>query len=130
MCYTIATYHYVTGTLCQVLSPFPDGVCPGDEVTLTCTVDALVTTWRITTDGVVDIGCSVRVGETRMCGPMNEFTATRTSTEDNSTSTLIVRLVDDTLNGTRVECIDDVIRSEDICIVGEIYIVCTCTCKI
>ena len=65
----------------------------------------------------------MRVGETQMCGPMNEFTATRTSTEDNSISTLIVQLVDDTLNGTQVECIDDVIRSEDICIVGEIFIV-------
>ena len=59
-------------------------------------------------------------GQTQMCGPMNEFTATRNSTEDNSTSTLIVRLVDDTLNGTKVECTHRVIRSEDICIVGEI----------
>ena len=106
--------------MCQILSPFPDGVCPGDEVPLTCTVESLITAWTIINDGVVDADCTVRVGETKMCGPMNEFTATRTSTEDNSTSTLIVRLVDDSLNGTQVECTDDVIRSQDICIVGEI----------
>ena len=113
---------YDTGTLamCQILSPFPDRICPGDEVPLTCTVESLITTWRIITDGEIDTGCAVAFGETQMCGPMNEFTATRTSTEDNSTSTLIVVLVDDTLNGTQVECIDDVVRSEDICIVGEI----------
>ena len=113
--------HYFAGILCQILSPFPDGVCPGDEVTLTCTVESLITTWRIITDGEIDTGCAVAFGGTRMCGPMNEFTTTRTSTEDNSTSTLIVRPVDDSLNGTQVECIDDVMPSEDICIVGEIY---------
>ena len=107
--------------MCQILSPFPDGVCPGDEVTLTCTVESLITSWAIISDGMNDVGCTVRDGETQICGPMNEFTATRTSTEDNSISTLIVRLVDDTLNGTQVECTDDEILSEDICIVGKIY---------
>ena len=86
---------------------------------MTCTVESVITAWTFITDGVRDNDCTVRVGEMQMCGPMNEFTSSRTSTEDNSTSTLIVQLVDDTLNGTIVECIENVVRSEDICIVGE-----------
>ena len=105
------------------MSPFPDGICVGDDVTLTCQQDSLTTLWRITSDGV-ESRCTVVNGvpdDSDMCGPMDEFTATA---RDNSTSTLSVQFVDETLNETLVECTGGAAHSQDVCLVGKIMYIC------
>ena len=117
------TDFFSSGTLCQ-LSPFPNGTCPGDNVTLTCQQDSLVTLWEITSDGVQIVRCTVRnrvPGDSVMCGPM-----TATAVGDNMTSTLSVLFEDKSLNETVVVCEGGVVvHSEDVCIVGE-EIYCNC----
>ena len=111
------------------MSPFPDGICSGDDVTLTCQQNSFTTLWIITSDRD-ESRCIVLndvPGDSEMCGPMNEFTATAIG--DNMTSTLSVQFVDEGLNETVVACSGGVVHSEDVCIVGEkIRTQGTCTC--
>ena len=118
----ITIYNFL-GVLCQ-LSPFPDGICAGDDVTLTCQQDSLTTLWRITSDGVESRCTVVNVvpDDADMCGPMDEFTATAIG--DNSTTTLSVQFVDETLNETLVECTGVAAHSQDVCLVGKIMYIC------
>ena len=99
--------------------------------TYTCVVvnsDArFTTTWTLTPDGGVPscIVQHIQPDDMDACGPGRVFTSSLTGQSgDNTsfTSTLSVESVSESLNRTRVECLDaglETVGSKDICIVGE-----------
>ena len=104
--------------LCQLSSV--DGTCPGDDIPFSCvTSDTTIPfAWSVTSAEGDETAClALRSGTlaTPTCGPMDRFTVS--ISEDRSSSTLIVQSVDDTLNGTRVQCAGSDV-DEEICVVG------------
>ena len=93
-------------------------ICLGDDITFTCgdSASPTVFSWLITSDDG-SLSCVARRDGSNtpaMCGS----TFSVSVSGDGSTSTLSTQSVDDTLNGTRVECVDGDVDKE-ICIVGK-----------
>ena len=113
-----------TGVLCQSFSPPTGEICPGDDVTFTCSAGA-ATFWSVSPGGVNE-ECAYRSVNptTQMCGPGNRFTSGPTDVNgDNTTSFLRVDSITVDLNGTLVECANagsNLIGSGSIFIVGTI----------
>ena len=127
-----------TGVQCQSFSPPTEDICLGDNITYTYTcvvvnsVAASFTVWRLTPGGE-EPRCNVvhnDPDDTQTCGPGRVFTSSLTGQTSGDhttfTSTLSVESISESLNGTRVECLDadaSTVGSNDICIVGKSYIV-------
>ena len=122
-----------TGVQRQSFSPPTEDICLGENITYTYTcvvvnsVAVSFTTWRLTPNGG-EPPCIVphnRPGVMQTCGPGDVFTSYLTDQSGNNTSftsTLSVESLSESLNRTRVECLDDgfeTVGSKDICIVGE-----------
>ena len=111
-----------TGVLCQSFTAPTGEICPGDDVTFTCIVEA--TTIWIVTPGGDDRECvyTTITQSTDMCGPDDRFTSSRTEMSDdiNNSSLSVISITND-LNRTLVECINTMTTNESyrICIVGE-----------
>ena len=112
-----------TGVLCQSFTPPTGEICPGDNVTFTCSAGA-ATFWTV---GPRDEDeCAYRSGNptTHMCGPGERFTSGPSDVNgDNITSFLSVDSITVDLNGTLVECTSvggNLIGSDIIFIVGTI----------
>ena len=113
-----------TGVLCQSFSPPTGEICPGDDVTFTCSAgDA--TFWSVSPGGE-DGECAYRSSNPNIdrCGPGRIFTSGPTDVNgDSTTSFLSVDSITVDLNGTLVECTNaggNLIGSDSIFIVGTI----------
>ena len=100
--------------LCQ--SSTANSTCPGGDITFSCVASGSGFLWTVTSAEGDETACVATPSGALVaptCGPMNRFNVS--VSEDLSNSTLIVQSVDDTLNGTRVECggVD-----EEICVIG------------
>ena len=110
-----------TGVLCQSFSPPTGEICPGDDVTFTCSAGA-ATFWIV---GPRDEDeCAYRSGNptTQMCGPGDRFTSGPTDGDITSSSLRVDSITAD-LNGTLVNCTNadgNLIGSGSIFIVGTI----------
>ena len=100
------------------------GICPGDDVTFTCVVDAPVTVWTVNPGGNIS-DCNYRQSHptiTASCGPGLRFTLSQTDENgDTNNSSLSVVSITNDLNGTSVTCSDgnlNLIGSSTICIIG------------
>ena len=134
-----------TGVQCQSFSPPTEDICLGDNITYTYTcvvVNSMATfstVWTLTSSGT-ESQCLVlysRPDIMQTCGPGRVFTSSLTGQSgDNTsfTSTLSVKSISESLNGTTVECEDammNTVGSMGICILGKkihVYVVNTCTC--
>ena len=110
-----------TGVLCQSFSPPTGEICPGYDVTFTCSA-GIATFWTVSLGGDDD-DCAYRSSNPNIdrCGPGNRFTSGPTD-GDNTISSLSVDSVTVDLNGTLVECTNadaNLIGSYSICIEGE-----------
>ena len=110
-----------TVVLSQSFSPPTGEICPGDNVTFTCSAGA-ATFWIV---GPRDEDeCAYRSSNPTvdMCGPGNRFTSGPTDVNgDSTTSFLRVDSITVDLNGTLVECTNaggSLIGSDNIFIVG------------
>ena len=122
VCFWTISISFFTGVLCQSFTPHTGEICPGDDVTFTCSAGP-ATFWTV---GPRDEDeCAYRSGDptTQMCGPGDRFTSGPTDINvDISSSFLIVDSITVDLNGTLVECDNaggNLIGSGSICIVGE-----------
>ena len=112
----------LSGVLCQSFTPPTGEICPGDDVTFTCSAGD-VTVWIVSLGGN-DGQCSYISGlpAIDMCGPGNRFTSGPTDVNgDSTTSFLRVDSITVDLNGTLVECTNaggSLIGSDNIFIVG------------
>ena len=125
VCVRCFLYVFYAGVSCQNFNGPSDGICPGDDVTFTCVVDAALTVWRVTSDGVVT-DCNYRRSMptvTATCGPGLRFTSSQTDENgDTNNSSLSVVSITNDLNGTSVTCSDgnlNIIGSSTICVVGK-----------
>ena len=89
-------------------------------MTFTCDTSTGVFNWAVTPDGGSSTSCVVLREPmisitTPTCGPMDEFLVG--ASDDGSNSTLSAQSVDDSLNGTRIQCLDGDVNQE-ICIIG------------
>ena len=115
---------FISGGSGQSFTGPSNGICPEDNVTFTCVVDAAVTVWRVTSGGKI-FDCFYRQSEpnvTAMCGPGDKFTSSQTDEngDTNSSSLSVVSITND-LNGTSLTCLngnENLIGSSTICIVG------------
>ena len=115
--YNYISVWFATGSLVLCQSSSTDsGSCPGDDITFTCLTSQTATTWIVTPYSGNRTSCTVvrDTVETDMCGPMNGFIATVAGADS---STLTVQSVDDVINGTSVECLDEDV-DEMICVTG------------
>ena len=134
-----------TGVQCQSFSPPTEDICLGESITYTYTCVVVnsepmfTTSWRLTPDGG-EPRCIVQHNDPDSmdaCGPGRVFTSSLTDQSgDNTTftSTLSVGSISESLNRTRVECLDaglETVGSKGICIVGKkVHVhVRTCTCN-
>ena len=103
-----------------IFSQSATNVCPGDGVTFTCETSTSVFNWAVTPANGSSTTClairepiiSVSVPT---CGPMDEFSVS--VSDDGSTSTLSAQSVDDSLNGTRIQCLDGNV-DQKVCVIG------------
>ena len=96
-------------------------------MTFTCETSAGAFTWTVTPASGSSTTCvavrdPVSIPDPT-CGPMDEFSVS--VSDDGSTSTLSAQSVDDSLNGTRILCIDSDVDQE-ICVRGWYYIFTPC----
>ena len=110
-----------TALLYQTESDFyAANLCPGDDVTFTCSTSSTLTfTWLVTDGDGARTTCTASTdGQLTVptCGPMDIFSVNVSG--DGSTSTLSAQSVDDTVNGTRVLCGDED-ANETVCIACE-----------
>ena len=115
---------FISGVLSQSFTGPSGGICPGDNVTFTCVVDAPVTVWTVNPGGG-NANCNYRQSMptvTAMCGPGGRFTSSQTDENgDTNNSSLSVVSITNDLNGTSVTCSDgnlNLIGNVAICIVG------------
>ena len=111
-----------TGVLCRSFTQPTGEICPGDNVTFTCSAGA-ATFWSVSPGGVNE-ECAYRSVNptTQMCGPGDRFTSGPTD-GDITSSFLSVDSITADLNGTLVECTNaggNLIGSGSIFIVGTI----------
>ena len=110
-----------TGVLCQSFSPPTGEICPGDDVTFTCSAgDA--TFWSVSPGGENECAYRSVNPTTQMCGPGDRFTSGPTD-GDITSSSLSVDSITADLNGTLVNCTNaggNLIGSGSIFIVGTI----------
>ena len=102
--------------LCQ--SSTANSTCPGGDITFSCVTTDSSFFWLVTSAEGDETTCVARRSGTLSvptCGPMERFTVS--ISEDRSNSTLSVQSVDDTLNGTTVECAGSDV-DEEICVIG------------
>ena len=116
---------FISGVLSQSFTGPSGGICPGDNVTITCVVDAPVTVWTVSPGGGIS-DCNYRRSEptlTQTCGPGGRFTSSQTDENgDTNNSSLSVVSITNDLNGTSVTCSDgnlNLIGSSTICLVGK-----------
>ena len=114
----------VPGAQNQFTGP-SNGICPGDDVTFTCVVDTILTSWRVNSTGALT-SCTYDQSNptvTVKCGLAQEFTSSRTDENGPiNSSSLSAVSVDSGLNGVSVTCVDGngvVIGSRAICVIGK-----------
>ena len=119
-------YFIISGDSSQNFTGPSNGIiCPGDNVSFTCVVDATLTVWTVISDGGVASDCNYRWVQptvTAMCGPGLRFTSSQTDENgDTNNSSLSVVSITNDLNGTSVTCYDgnlNLFGNITICIVG------------
>ena len=88
-------------------------------MTFTCETSTSVFAWEVTPDGGSSTTCVALRNPPSIpnptCGPMDEFSVS--VSDDESTSTLSAQSVDDSLNGSRIECRDGDVN-QSICVRG------------
>ena len=109
--------NYGIGLFCQAAAT---SVCPGYDVIFTCQTSKSAFTWVVTSDvGNVTTCVALRSPPSvtdPMCGPNDEFSVSISG--DGSTSTLSTQSVDESLNETRIQCLDGDVN-QTICIIGQ-----------
>ena len=96
-------------------------VCPGNDVKFMCQTSKSAFNWAVTPAGGNTTICVALKGPEplvadRTCGPNDEFSVSISG--DGSTSTLSTQSVDESLNETRIQCLDGDV-DQTICILGQ-----------
>ena len=106
--------HFITGTC-----PLFTNLCPGDDIVSTCEANVTAFIWEVTTDNIPTTCVAQREPVISItdptCGPNDEFSL---GVNEDGSSTLTTQSVNESLNMTRIQCLDGDV-DQKICVIGK-----------